>query len=58
MLLVSDQANGTAGLHETLMAHHGKPVRPPQRPEWKPNAAFLEWQGREVFEGEARHKPG
>jgi putative restriction endonuclease len=56
VLLVSDQANGTAGFQEVLMAHHGKPVRPSQRREWKPEAAFLDWHGREVFKGEARHR--
>jgi hypothetical protein len=27
----------------------------PQRPEFKPEAAFLYWHGREVFKGAARH---
>jgi hypothetical protein len=35
--------------------HHGRRVRPPQRPEHKPGAAFLGWHGREVFKGAARH---
>jgi putative restriction endonuclease len=54
-LLVSDQANGTAGLHEALMRHHGEKVRPAQRPEWSPEAAFLDWHLRQVFKGVARH---
>jgi putative restriction endonuclease len=54
-LLVSDPANGTAGLHEALMRHHAAKVRPAQRPEWSPEAAFLDWHGREVFKGAARH---
>ena len=29
--------------------------RPAQRPEWSPDAAFLDWHGREVFKGAARH---
>jgi putative restriction endonuclease len=33
VLLVSDQAHGTAGFHEAWMKDHGKPVRPPQRQE-------------------------
>ena len=53
-LLVSDQANGTAGLEEALMRHHGAKVKPAQRPEWGPEAAFLDWHGREVFTGAAR----
>jgi putative restriction endonuclease len=55
VMLVSDQANGT-GLHEALLRHHGKPVRPPQRPEWKPDPDFLDWHGREVFQGRHRYQ--
>jgi putative restriction endonuclease len=56
VLLVSDQANGTAGFHEALLRHHGKRVRAPQHPEWQPHADFLDWHGREVFKGAARHR--
>jgi len=56
VLLVSDQANGTSGFVEALMAHHGKPIRPPQHPDWKPESKHLEWHGREVFKGDARHR--
>jgi putative restriction endonuclease len=55
VLLVSDQVNGTVGLEEALLRHHGKPARPPQRPEWGPKAEHLDWHGREVFKGAARH---
>jgi len=55
VLLVSDQANGTAGFHEALMRHHGTKVRPAQRPEWSPAPEHLEWHRSEVFKGEARH---
>jgi putative restriction endonuclease len=55
VLLVSDQAHGTAGFEEALLCHHGKGVRAPQRPEHKPEAAFLDWHGREAFKGAARH---
>jgi putative restriction endonuclease len=54
-LFVSDQANGRAGLQETLRRHHAAKVRPAQQPEWGPEAAFLDWHGREVFKGAARH---
>jgi putative restriction endonuclease len=57
VVLVSDQANGTAGFQETLMAYHGKRIRPPQHPKWRPEPGHLEWHGREVFKGEARHRP-
>jgi putative restriction endonuclease len=56
VLLVSDQANGTSGFQEALLAYHGKPIRPPQHPDWKPEPGHLEWHGREVFKGEARHR--
>ena len=56
VLFVSDQANGTAGFQESLLAFHGKPIRAPQHPDWKPEPGHLEWHGREVFKGEARHR--
>ena len=56
VLLVSDQANGTTGFQEALMAYHGKPIRDPQHPDWRPEPRHLEWHGREVFKGEARHR--
>src|SRR5262249_49857073 len=36
VLLVSDQANGTTGLQETLLAYHGKAIRDPHHPDWPP----------------------
>jgi hypothetical protein len=45
------------GFHENLLAYHGKPIRPPQRPDWKPEPGHLDWHGWEVFKGEARHRP-
>jgi putative restriction endonuclease len=58
ILLVSDQAHGTEGFHDVLMRHHGKPVRPPQRREWKPAPDSLDWHAREVFKGTAREPLG
>ena len=55
ILLVSDQANGSSGFQEILLAHHGTPIRLPQRPEWSPRPSFLEWHGRQVFKGAGRH---
>src|SRR5262249_15556644 len=55
VLLVSDQANGQTGFHEVLLRYHGTPVRPPQRPEWRPAPGHLRWHRKEVFKGEARH---
>jgi putative restriction endonuclease len=56
VLLVSDKANGPAGFQECLLAHHGKPLRSAQHPNWKPLPEHLAWHGREVFKGEARHR--
>ena len=56
VVLVSDRAHGTAGFEEWLMAHHGLPLRDPQRPDWRPEPGHLAWHGREVFKGEARHR--
>ena len=39
-----------------LMAFHGKPIRDAQHPDWRPEPKHLEWHGREVFKGEARHR--
>jgi putative restriction endonuclease len=55
VLLVSDQANGTAGFEEALMAYHGKTIRTAQKPEWRPAGEHLAWHRSEVFKGEARH---
>ncbi len=56
VVLVSDRAHGTSGFHETLMDYHGGSVQEPQRPEWRPERRHLDWHGREVFKGEARHR--
>lgn len=56
ILLVSDQAHGKTGFQETLMAYHGRPIRDPQHPDWRPAPQHFDWHGREVFKGEARHR--
>ncbi len=56
VLAVSDQANGSTGFQEALLAYHGKPIRDPQHPDWRPGMKHLDWHGREVFKGEARHR--
>lgn len=56
VLLVSDHANGTSGFAEALMAYHGKPIRRPQHPDWRPEPDHLKWHGREVFKGDPRHR--
>jgi putative restriction endonuclease len=54
-LLVSEQAHGGVGFEDSLMRHHGGPVRRPQRPEWYPDPGYLAWHGREVFRRAARY---
>jgi putative restriction endonuclease len=56
VVLVSDRAHGTSGFHEALLAYHGRAVRDPQRPDWRPDVDHLAWHGREVFKGEPRHR--
>lgn len=57
ILLVSDQAHGTEAFQEALMRQYGKGIRPPQRQEWIPAAASVDWHAREVFKGPAREMP-
>ena len=57
IIQVSDQAHGTEGFDSSLLRHHSQPVRPPQRPEWKPEERHLKWHYKEVFKGNARHVP-
>jgi putative restriction endonuclease len=54
VLLVSDEAHGSEGFNEALMSRHGKVIRPPQRQEWIPAPASLDWHARQVFKGAAR----
>jgi putative restriction endonuclease len=56
ILLVADQAHGTTGFQETLMAYHGRPIRDPQHTDWRPEPRHLDWHGREAFKGVARHR--
>jgi putative restriction endonuclease len=54
-VLVSEEVHGSTGLQETLLRHHAQPLRKAQRPEHLPAPSFLDWHGREVFRGRARH---
>jgi putative restriction endonuclease len=55
VLRMSDQAHGKEGFEEVLLRFHGQRPRLSQRPEWTPTVSHLEWHGREVFRGSARH---
>jgi putative restriction endonuclease len=53
---VSDQAHGTKGFSEWLMAYHGKTLNPPQRPSYYPKPQFINWHFKEVFQGYERYQ--
>lgn len=57
-MLVAEEANGTQGLEDWLMKFHGKQVRSPIRPAYRPKVSFMEWHRREVFRGPARYYAG
>jgi putative restriction endonuclease len=57
VLLVWELSTGTTGFHKTLLRHHGTQVRKPQRSNWAPDPAHLDWHGREIFKGAARYLP-
>jgi putative restriction endonuclease len=54
VMVVSDQVHGTEGFQEALLRHHCKVIRPPQRQEWRPTQASLDWHAKEVFKGKGR----
>ncbi|RKU27180.1 restriction endonuclease [Candidatus Poribacteria bacterium] len=53
-ILVSDDAHGTKGFKEWLQSYHGKKILPPQRQSYYPEAQFIHWHVREVFQGNYR----
>lgn len=57
-ILVSEKANGSQGLDETLLRFHGESLRKPQRPEFVPLGEFTDWHKEEVFKGRPRHTVG
>jgi len=52
-VIVSEEAHGTKGFQEWVLAFHGKKIQSPLRDYYLPEAAFVNWHVREVF-----HKPG
>src|SRR5262245_25350143 len=52
VVLVSEHAIGGPAFEQTLLAYHGKPMRPPQNPMWKPHVGHLDWPWKEVFRKE------
>jgi putative restriction endonuclease len=51
---VSEDAHGSTGFQEWVMAFHGKKIKPPISATYFPNASFVEWHVREVFQGPRR----
>jgi putative restriction endonuclease len=52
---LSEQLHGGVGFQELLLAHHGRPVRPPPNPNHRPAPQFLAWHQKQVFQGPARY---
>ncbi len=52
---VAETAHGTEGFDEWLMRYHGKEIRPPQSPLYRPKDTYIKWHLREVFRGPARY---
>lgn len=57
-LLVAEKAHGTNGFENWLLQYHGKIVRKPIRPEYKPKDLYVNWHIREVFKGPSRYYIG
>ncbi|KJS17991.1 MAG: restriction endonuclease [Peptococcaceae bacterium BRH_c4b] len=52
---VAEAAHGTEGFEEWLMRYHGKQIRHPQSPLYKPKDSYIKWHMREVFRGPERY---
>lgn len=53
-VMVSEEAHGTIGFQEWVMAFNGKKIKPPIRDTYHPNEKFIAWHIREVFQGPGR----
>lgn len=53
-ILVSDEANGSAGFQEWLMRFHGQQLKSPQRQSYCPDEKYVSWHVKEVFQGDFR----
>lgn len=53
-VLVSEQVNGSVGMNEWLLDHHGAVLVGPQSDRYHPDERFLDWHQQEVFRGPAR----
>ena len=53
-IMVSDEANGSAGFQEWLMRFHGQQLKFPQRQSYCPDEKYVSWHVKEVFQGDYR----
>lgn len=53
-IMVSDEANGSAGFQEWLMRFHGQQLKSPQRQSYCPDEKYVSWHVKEVFQGDFR----
>ena len=53
-VLVSEQVNGSVGMDEWLLEHHGATLVGPQNSRYHPEERFLDWHQEQVFRGPAR----
>jgi putative restriction endonuclease len=53
-VMVSEEAHGTVGFREWVLAFNGKKIKHPIRHSYLPNQNFVEWHVREVFQGPMR----
>jgi putative restriction endonuclease len=51
---ISEEAHGSKGFDEWVMAFHGKKIKPPLRDYYSPKADFVNWHVKEVFQGPGR----
>ncbi len=55
---VSENAHGGEGFEHWLARFHGKAIRTPEQPQYKPKENYIDWHVREVFRGPARYSAG
>ena len=54
---VSQHVHGGRGFEEWVTGFHGRPIEPPQHPDYRPEPGHLAWHWREVFRQPARYGP-
>ena len=53
-VMVSEDAHGSKGFQEWVMAFHGKKINPPLRDYYFPDEQFVTWHVKEVFQSPGR----